>query len=221
LRQNCLNIVLVRVPSIETAAAQEKFARKGSRKFTKMGVTTRVSHYDTDLEEQLERALALATEAKNQALLPKIAVHCLEESDRETAENFKGRLAEQQQNMFVIINDISPVAVNVNDIKVDEIKVIAVANVILNDKRLRDDFNLSVDDEMLVTMRRDMLSFFSRCGFFGEQDQSLDFSGMSAEELDSFMKELYRGAMYLRITRVNWKELRVWNDAQNAILRSL
>ena len=209
LRRGCLNIVLIPSLNVETMAGQEKYARKISRSFRKLGINTRVSHFDTDLEGELKKAIDEATAERNKERLPKIFVYCLTEQDKIAAE----RAQKEYPNLIVIGNDISE-EVGADEVQVDEVRVVAVASAILNDKRLREDFGLTPQD--LIESRMSFLTAFNASGIL---DANLE--GITAEGLEDIMQRLYTGDIALRITRVNWEEIRDWENAQEEILRSL
>gem|GEM_PF-3687700 len=209
LRRGCLNIVLIPGSNVETIAGQEKYARKTSRKFRKHGINTRVSHFDTDLEEKLQKTIDEAIMEKNKKLLTKIFVYCLTERDKAIAERFQ----KEHPNLIIIGNDISE-EMDVEEIQVDETRVIAIGSILLNDKRLREDFGMSPQD--LVESRIDILGTLNNSGIIDE-----NLEGMTAEGLEGIMQKLYAGDIALRITRVNWEEIEDWQNAQEEILRSL
>ena len=216
VRRSCLNIILVRSPNIEMMQGQEKWARKGSRKFRKRGINTRVTHYDEDLLDKLKEAVAIANKTKNRVLFPKIAVHCLTETDVEQVRIFRTGLLPEEQKMLAIVKDLVGNEENVENADVNEMEVIAISALLLNDKRLRDDFAYPKDDAQLLAWRQKLLSFL------GEKIDGIDLDNMEPDDYETLMQKIFNGDIGLMITKVDIdEEFSQWEIAQDAVLRSL
>ncbi|MFH1305236.1 MAG: hypothetical protein ABIH74_02395 [Candidatus Omnitrophota bacterium] len=211
LRRDSLNFILIPAVNLQTASAQATLGTETARKFRRAGVDTRVSHYSLDLEDQLKKIIDEASMDINRGFFPEIFVYCLTEADRAVAERYRT----EYPGLVAIGNDVSE-DMNAEDIQVEEVKVIAVASEILNDKRLSEDFDMTAAD--LAETRREMLERFTMLGLI---DIGRDLQGMTAEGLADVMRGIYNGEILLKITRVNWQEIKDWSDAQAQIERSL
>ncbi len=211
LRRDSLNFILIPAINLETASAQATLGTETARKFRRAGVDTRVSHYSLDLEDQLKKIIDEASMDINRGFFPEIFVYCLTDADRNVAERYR----RQYPGMLAIGNDV-PEYMNAEDIQIEEVKVIAVASAILNDKRMSEDFDLTAAD--LAGRRREMLESFTMMGLI---DIELNLAGMTPEGLADVMRAIYNGEILLKITRVNWQEVKDGIDAQEQVLRAL
>ncbi|MEA3489476.1 MAG: hypothetical protein U9R44_03920 [Candidatus Omnitrophota bacterium] len=221
LRRGTLNIVLIPSTNVEILSAQENLSRKVTRRFRGMGINTIVMHYDPDNPGiKIDRALKEAGLEKNKKLFPNIYIYTQVKAGEEVPAEIR-EAQEKYEELMVIGKDILDAGMDVGDVQVDEIKIIAVANALLNDKRLKENFGYSAED--MEDMRRENLVFFRTSGFFDgiEVEGGLDFESMRAGDLERFMEKLFKGKIPMRITRVNWEEIRFWQDAQEEVLRSL
>ncbi|MBD3380281.1 MAG: hypothetical protein GF408_07460 [Candidatus Omnitrophica bacterium] len=221
MRRGVMNYILIPSFNIETMNGQEKYSRQASRKFRRMGVDTAVLHYDemTTLKDQLKKAWLLSLE--KEAMLPKIFVDCLTDEQMAEVEEFIGGLPdddrERARKMIVTGNDRLPDdGKDIDEVMVNEVKIITIANGILNDKRLREDFRLAPEE--LIESRRRMLGVFKSSGII---DLGTEVSAMSAQDLEDVMQKLYTGKMALRITQVDWQDIQDWYDANEEVMRSL
>lgn len=94
----------------------------------------------------------------------------------------------------------------------DEVKVILVGSVIMNDRRLREDFSMSPND--LLASRRHIIDFL-------KENKIIENIAVDDSEIDNFFDELWKGLKRLLITSINWKEMQDFRNGQDAVLRSL
>ncbi len=219
MNRKVLNIMLIPSYDITSGSTQTSNGRRAARKlFRKFGTDTLVSNFNSD-EDVLEKLEAAVREAKNAAkdsreeLYPKIFVNCVSlEQRRNIVEPYLEGLSREVRDMVVVNHE------HITDpgtTRIDEVATIMVGTAILNDHRLSVDFGLP--KEALFESRRNMLTAFSRAGIIDAEGEDLNDAGV----LDNIMKEIYQGLRSLRINRINWEEIRDYQDSMRLILQSV
>ena len=216
LRQGVLNIFLMR-SKIESIAPQTAIGKEAERKIReKIGVNTQMLYFEDSkaLKAKLEKALETVMSAENKGKYPKIFVDCLTPEDVATVQGFitdQALAGNKGLDKIIAIGKDFVDNAEVRDLP-DEVKVILVGSVIMNDRRLREDFSMSPND--LLASRRHIIDFLKNNNII-EDKMVVD------SEIDSFFDELWRGIRRLMITRINWKELQDFKSGQDAVMRSL
>ncbi|MEA3488814.1 MAG: PEP/pyruvate-binding domain-containing protein [Candidatus Omnitrophota bacterium] len=214
IRRGCLNICLIPGYNAMTQAVQESFARKESRRFREFGVNTRVSHFRDlgDFKKWLEQAAVEVEKEKNRAKLPQVFVMCLKQEELDAVGDFKKRLMDEGREYaagrFFINNDVRDTPEEAEAVKIHEVKVLEIAALLLNAKRLREDFGVLYTDPVLKNSTEDLLEL-------------LGVEISDKEDLETVMKKLAQGRIPFRITRVGWQEIEDYNDSMEEVLRSL
>ncbi|MFH1394642.1 MAG: hypothetical protein ABIH09_00590, partial [Candidatus Omnitrophota bacterium] len=219
LRRNSLNIVLSRT-NFEQRSTQEMWARKGSRKFRKIGVDTLYRPFESveDLDEKLKEAVTMAALDAEKGKLTKVYVNCLTLQEKSMAEKY----LKQYPEFIAIGNDLLDKQDSVEGFNVNVLRLIHFANLVLNDKRLSEDYKMPKDE--MVDVRARMVNHCKNCGFLADDadiDNEFFMQGITADALEKFMKALYRGNIHVRMTPINWEEVRDYNDGLEEIYRSL
>ncbi|MFH1665016.1 MAG: hypothetical protein ABIA77_02595, partial [Candidatus Omnitrophota bacterium] len=215
LRRNVLNIVIIPSANISTRSKQAGLSGKVRRKFRGKGIDTRVMPYGDTAQLEAQIRSAIETADKNVKFYPKIYVYAMTEEDLDLADRIR---EEERPELIVIGNDVVKGA-DVSGSQVEVAKVIAVANMLLNDKRLKEDFGLSTEE--MAEDRREKLIFFRDAKFFEGISEGTNFEHMNESALNDFMNKLLNGVIPMRITRINWEEIQDWHDAQEQVLMSL
>lgn len=213
-RQGVMNIFLMR-SKLETTARQAATGREAGRKFEKkFGIYTWVLHFEDNdsLIEQLSKAVAVLN--KNKEKLPKIFVDCITKEDHATVKEF---IRAQKESGNEGIDKIIAIGKDFDEKEgakelPDEVKVILVGSAIMNDRRLKDDFNMPSQD--LLESRKRMIDFLKNNGI-------IDEIALADDQIDAFLDEIWRGVKRLMITRISWKEFQDWKNTQDEVLRSL
>jgi hypothetical protein len=201
---------------IDTKSAETAIGREMGRKLEKnLGVNTQMLYFENkeDLNEQLSKAIGYATIKDNKDKLPKIFVDCLTQDDWNTVNAFKDAKREEFPNIDSIVaigRDF--VEGEVSRGLPDEVKIILVGGAIMNDRRLKDDFNMS--PENLLENRKRILNFLASNGI-------IEDIAITNDQMDTFFDDLWKGLKRMLITRINWKELQDWKNNQDAVMRSL
>ncbi|MBU0605050.1 MAG: hypothetical protein KKH77_02040, partial [Candidatus Omnitrophica bacterium] len=213
LRQGVLNIFLMR-SKIDTKSAETAVGRKVGRKLEKnLGVNTQILYFEDDLGEQLTKAVKRALAPENNGKLPKIFVDCLIEDDWKKVNDFK----DSKRQEFSNIDDIIAIGKDFmegqepNELP-DSVKVILVGSVIMNDRRLKDDFKMSPED--LLESRRRTIDFLM-------SNEIIDKATIANDQIDAFFNDIWKGIKRLLITRINWKEFQDRKNNQDEVMRSL
>ena len=221
-RRGALNIHIIPGYNFETRPLQEDYGRRDAREFRKMGINTRVSHFDglEDLRKWLEKAAAEME--KNWRKNPEAFVLCLTGKEAEAVTDFKAELDakgfKQLADRFVIGKDVYASRKEAANAQIPEIKTLEVATLILNNKRLIDSPGKSSDDPDLMESTRNLLAFL---GYHGFIDLIEDMGNKSGAQLADIMRALFNGVISLRITRVNWKEIDAYRSSMEEVGRSL
>ncbi|MBF0216814.1 MAG: hypothetical protein HQL30_07465 [Candidatus Omnitrophica bacterium] len=233
LRQNVLNIFLM--PCSPRPGFDTKLTNNGNqmeREYRKKyGNNTEIYYYGQEYDEKefldrLEEAFKKAvpedgkSRAQTEKLFPKIFVYCPTPAHVSSLGRFLEDKKRQRpdvdlDNLFLTGKDTLE-----QDALVDEVKVLSVGTLIMNDKRLRSDFKLAPDNELIVGERKRMLRFFGNNGICGLSEED-NIEAMLPEELEQIMVELCKGIRALEITKIDWENFRDWKDAQDEVLRSL
>jgi len=219
LRRGVLNVFLMPSPDIPGAEPGMAVVAKGARKTfrKKYGSDTRVDYYTKgeDFSKELDDLIKWAqseNEKKKGELFPKVFVYCTTPDDLKRVNDFLGTLPADTQaryrDMIMVGNDTEGEERAI----VDEAKVIAVGAALMNDKRLAD-FGLSPED--LFESRKRLFNFLTTNDIIAE-DISEDPAAYN-----KLLDDIWKGVVFLRITRVNWESIRDWKDAQDEVLRSL
>jgi hypothetical protein len=217
LRQGGLNIFLMR-SKIETKSAQTALGREAGRVIEKkFGVNTQILYFEDEesLKAQLTKAInEYAVAPENKDKLPKIFVDCLMQDDLNTVNDF---INVQKQADNTDIDKILAIGRDFTEGGTpkelpDEVKVILVGNVIMNDRRLRDDFNKSPED--LLEGRKRTISFLKNNGI-------IDEAAIADDQIDGFFNDLWKGIKMLRITKIDWKIFQDWKNSNDEVLRAL
>jgi len=238
LNRGVLNIHLLPAFNIEAAAVQVSGGKKAAKEFRKkMGVNTLLLHFNngagTTLRDQLKAAIDEAEKTVNKDLCVKIGVNVVGQQQEELEKIMtEMQLSDAQRRMIVIESEALPDGATLDNFTMDEVKAVIVGSAILNDNRLCVDFGLPA--ERLMENRRRMLTAFSESGIIdiGEAINAVnddapgtiintEVGQMTANELDAIMREVYKGKVTLRINKVNWEELRDYEDSMAAVLKSL
>ncbi|MFH1846740.1 MAG: glycosyltransferase family 39 protein [Candidatus Omnitrophota bacterium] len=219
LRRDNLNIVLGRAEFM-SRSSQEMWARKGSRKYRKIGVDTLYRPFETleDLDVKLKEAIDIATRDAKTGKLTKIYVNCLIFEEKEIAEKYRMKYP----RVIAIGNDLLDKRYSLEEFNVNVLRLIHFANLVLNDKRLSEDYKVPKDE--MIDIRIRMVNHCENCGFLADDvdvDSAFFSEGMTADALEKFMRALYSGNLHVRMTPINWEEVRDYNDGLEEIYRSL
>ncbi|MBF0217640.1 MAG: HAD-IA family hydrolase, partial [Candidatus Omnitrophica bacterium] len=216
LRQGVLNIFVMRAKT-ETIGSQTEVGQETGRKIREtVGLNTQMLYFEDgkELTAKLEKAVATAMSFKNKGKYPKIFVDCLTPEDLAQVKQFIAaeELAGNNglNNIIATGKDFADNA-DVRDIP-DEVKVILVGSVLMNDRRLREDFKMSARE--LMDSRRKIIDFLKK-------NDIIENKVVADQDIDSFFEELWTGIRRLTVTRINWKEFQDFKNGQDAILESL
>jgi hypothetical protein len=158
-------------------------------------------------------SMSVTTKRVPAGKLPKIFVDCLSEKDLAVVNAFKdGKRRDHPaiDNMIAIGRDF--VEGQTPSELPDEVKVTLVGSAIMNDKRLRDNFQVPPAD--LLESRSHILSFL-------KSNNIIEASDMSNREIEDFFDNIWKGVARLMISKINWKSFSDWKNNQMEVLRSL
>jgi hypothetical protein len=239
LRQNMMNIFVLHANE-EARAAQTAVARQASTKFEKKyGISTGVFYFNgiPELKIKIEKALEEAARSANASNYPKIFVDCLSQEELDAVNGiidrikeeigegdarFKGLEVDKLDNMIAVAKDFDESAAKTGLSIPDEVRVIAIGSAIMNDKRLSVDFGMSAAD--LFEARKKTLEFLAGNKVIDDNIEGKLISEMTlsdAELFNGFMDEIWKGIRTLNCTRINWKKLDDWKDAQRQLLQAV
>ncbi len=217
MNRGALNIMVLPAGDIMSEAAKKSAGRQASRTLErKFGTNTRVYSFTSDIVSSIKTAMAEAEKAMEntqEKVYPKIFVNCvsLEQKNNEVMPYLE-TLSPDARNMIVVNYENIPDAERST---IDEVAMIMVGSAILNDHRLSVDFKLP--KEALSEGRKNMITAFSEAGII-EIEENDDLA--TAEGLDSIMQKFYTGQRPLTINKINWQELRDYQDSMDLILKS-
>jgi WD40 repeat protein/MoxR-like ATPase len=218
IRKIGLNIYLIPKNGVDEAGKKQLAIGKGFKKRLdkKYNTEADIRYFDQKFSEEsfikeLREVYARATTGENALKMPKVFVHCPTDAHLEAAGKFVAG-NEGAERIFVLANDNGMGETTL----IDQGKALIIGSILLNDLRMKVDFKLS--DEALRDSRLRMLGFFSDQDII---DERVDINSMTAGDIGVMVGRIIRGDILLRITRVDWKSLREWRDAQNAVLMSL
>ena len=218
-----LNIHIIRASNLETKAKQMKIAKEASRKLDMNGKLKQIVIHHNGTDAGLERALELAHEEAsrqdNWDLVPQISVNCNNEDNIKIVDwfldNITTNYSKEDADMFIKLYDQIPLSkMSIDEAMIEEAKVIAVGDILCNDKRIKMEGSLPGE---MKDMRIRYLSFFESCGFL----EISNLEGMSADDLECLVNKLLRGKEAFRITKIKWERVKDWYESQKQVLLSL
>lgn len=91
----------------------------------------------------------------------------------------------------------------------------------MNDRRLSINFKMTPQD--LYESRMETLSILNAVGVIDNADFDIvkNLTVAEADELNKFMQKIWRGAISLHCTKVDWEKLEDWKNAQRQLLQSV
>ncbi|KJJ86063.1 conserved hypothetical protein, secreted [Candidatus Omnitrophus magneticus] len=216
VRRGVMNIILMPSENIEIDAKERKLTKDAGKKLGEKDIQTRILTYDSfNLEAQINKSIKEAGSKENQNKFPKIYIHTISKTGAEIPLEIR-QAQEGMPNLVAIGSELSDI--DLNSLQIDVAKIAVVATVLLNDKRLKEDFGYT--DARLEEMRRNSLMTFGSFGYF--EGMSADsFKNMDSDELSQFMDKLLKGAISMKITKINYEEIQEWQNAQTEVLKSL
>ncbi|MFC1590805.1 hypothetical protein ACFL42_04885, partial [Candidatus Omnitrophota bacterium] len=230
LRKGTLNIISI-PRSARPGAREQQFSvgRQMENIYDGYENITDIQYFDQEYDEQAFRdhlkmlfGIACPDAADDaervRALYPKIFVDCPSQEHIDAMRRFMDTKKEaypEVDKLFAIGNDKLK-----KDMIVNEVTVAAIGAMILNDKRLREDFGHSPESELIVENRKRILRYFKHDGL-GGIGKADDIEAMTAGEMEDIMNELWRGIRELRATKVKYEKLTDWKRNQRELLRYL
>ncbi|MCX5667083.1 MAG: hypothetical protein NTY34_02070 [Candidatus Omnitrophica bacterium] len=230
LRQGMMNLYLIH-SRIDMKSVQAAIGREAADKLNKkFGLNTNVFYFERkekfeelkeEIEGKLDRMVEIALENPNQ--YPKISVDCVDETEIGIVNNYVQR--KKLQNIIAIVKDfeegIPPAEVP------DEMKILIVHSAILNDRRLRVDFKEAPED--LFASRAKILRGLGSNGIINMENIRSKVEGIAAatinditaEEAEKIMEAIWNGSVMLHCSKINWKTLDDFKNAQRQLLQSV
>ncbi|MDP8299277.1 MAG: hypothetical protein P9L88_05185 [Candidatus Tantalella remota] len=229
-----VNFHVIRNSNLSTMSSQAKHAQSFARTARrKEGLEQRVFNFNGSeplgeaLKSALDRAIVVINEQNagvkgREGAFPKISVACQTEQDIKDVDKFFADNPDyaSYRGLVAIVNDDMGEA-DLSTVKIDQSKLIAVGDILCNNKRLMDDYpEMSLSDKTAI-FKKDLVLFRSLGFFEGADITDIDFEDMSQSDIVDVMKNIFNGVYSMRITRVNINEIQEWNEAQQEILRAL
>ncbi|OGW99778.1 MAG: hypothetical protein A3I73_06420 [Omnitrophica bacterium RIFCSPLOWO2_02_FULL_45_16] len=232
LRQNMMNIFLMPA-RVETVAGQSAIGRELAGKFEKKyGINTGIFYFkDTaELKTKLLQAVEMAMLPENEGKFPKILVDCLSRKELAAVKTAIRRMKKDKSmdgkkridNMIAIAKDFDKDITLAGLSIPDEVRVIAIGSAIMNDRRLKIDFKMSAQD--LFEARKKTIEFLVSNKVIPDQVSGRNIAAITVDEsklLDVLMDDIWRGRLSLRCTRIDWKKLDEFKDAQRKLMESV
>jgi hypothetical protein len=224
LRKGIFNIFLMKTTP-ETIAGQTTVGRETINKFEKkFGLNTAILYY-TDLpgqQAQLKRMAELLSLEENKGKYPMAYADCMNKEEFAEVSAFKERNPDIR-DMIALNKDYTE---DEAEKKIpEEVKVMIVGSIIMNDRRLRMNFNINAED--LLESRHELLNFLvgnrvidtSEFKNAGVDVTTVD--AVSSEEAEKIMDAIWQGSIRVQCTKINWKSFDDWKNSQRQLLQSV
>lgn len=227
LKPGGVNIIVDESYDDLTASVRRKWAQKTGRKFRKKwGVNVEYRPEKLSDEKSIGNILNriredLKDEEKYPA--PMVLFKCVR---AETVTRLKKLLDEEYMELknVVSIVDLSKAGVKADEHHDNIVRLIHYANQVLNWERLGAYFKTGEKERM--RLGKEMISRLRQAKYFDENQFYRKFGkegvkNASNEEFFKFMEDLKTGEILVTITKIDWKEIQEYNDAMEAVYRSL
>ncbi|MBU1127470.1 MAG: hypothetical protein KKG95_06950 [Candidatus Omnitrophica bacterium] len=227
LKPGGVNIIVDESYDDLTASVRRKWAQKTGRKFRKKwGVNVEYRPEKLSDEKSIGNILNriredLKDEEKYPA--PMVLFKCVR---AETVTQLKKLLDEEYMELknVVSIVDLSKAGVKADEHHDNIVRLIHYANQVLNWERLGAYFKTGEKERM--RLGKEMISRLRQAKYFDENQFYRKFGkegvkNASNEEFFKFMEDLKTGEILVTITKIDWKEIQEYNDAMEAVYRSL
>jgi len=226
LRQGVLNIFLIKTTP-QTIAGQTAIGHEAMNTFEKkLGIDTIILYY-TDVKSQraqLERMNQLLLLDENKGKYPMAFANCMNPQELKVARAFINKNS-AIKGMTAVGRDFGRGANRIPE----EVKVMFVGSTMMNDRRLSKNFNMSAS--YLFESRKNILRAFESNGIisiasinraFGINITSIDdLTEEQSELIDRIMNNIWRGALILNCSKVDWKIFDDWKNSQRQLLQSV
>lgn len=226
IRRGAYNIVFDETRNIRSRSSAESMARKTSRKYRReWGVDTSYKAFEDTSKEGLREVLSIALVETSTQDYGMALIKCISpESVKAFNELIEEEFSEISDKVIVLYSPVeSPEEHNEN-----VPRLLHMANQLLNYKRMETYFGLNAEDPMMVDLGREMVEHFERAQYLGRDSISEhlgkgvpSITALSAGDLSELLKGLFRGAVPVTITKINWEEIRDYISSMQAIYTSL
>ncbi len=231
VRKGVLNIYLIKTTpqTIAGMAASASGARNVFEK--KLGLDTVILYY-TDAKgqrAQLKRLTQLFSQRENKERYPMAFANCMDTQELKAVRAFISR-NRSLKDMIAIGRDFGKGRNRIPE----QVKVMFVGSTIMNDRRLSKTFNMSAAS--LFESRKNMLQAFEKYGIISISDinkvlsakgKMIEISTIDsltvehADLLADIMDNIWKGALLLNCSKVDWKTFDEWKKSQEQLLRSV
>ncbi|MBF0494704.1 MAG: protein kinase [Candidatus Omnitrophica bacterium] len=241
IRRGCINIVYDEDYNLAMNATREKWARKGARKLSDMWGTE--NSYRTlrsgEIEDKLGALVEEMKEATVAAKAPMVFFKCVK---KETSNKMRQLIYGQDANGIYIGGEntlyeglqgkVMIIQSNIENESSEQhteniFRLLYVANLLLNQKRLQVYFKVSDSDELMVTFTKNMMTNLVNNGFIDMSEinaainANTELRKLTMEQIRKFLEKLYSGGVMLKITPINFAEVREYNEAMQEVYKSL
>jgi len=202
--------------------AQQKIGQQARSIFEeKYNLKTRVKHYTKEsLISQLQSELEQAR--KNKDAYHKIFVECVTQSQVEAVKLLMTGEPDAARYIVIGFDELGP---GREEAVVDEMKVILVGSALLNDKRLRQDFELNADNKLVMESRQKLVEFLIGHNILEKDFKGLDLTARAnldnSKLLEYLLSEICIGKCPLTISMIDFNEIDDFNRVQREILSAV
>ncbi len=242
-RRGTQNMVYDEHYNVAKSGVLDKWGKKASRQISrKWGVDNTYQSFDATKDKQsikdiLDKIKENTAKGEDENKAPMTLIKCVKKSTLRELQLRLGLigLADVEEEYRDSLRDIEPEYIDLakNIVIVDNtekredytdnvLRLLTYANLLLNERRLGRYFNMSEVDPMRVEVRKDTLDLLGSAGYLTRDAVDAYVAGVkSTEELNNYFNALYAGNIVVMITPIDWQDVRDYNDAMEAVYRSL
>jgi serine/threonine protein kinase len=213
VRKGVRNIVCNENDNYYSESTTERYGRKMSRKYTREGINTSYHSFDGKLvEKMLERVIDEMLKSEKQ--FPAALINCVNEATRDQVNSLLDteKFRDFKSRIKVSFSQNEGSASHFENIP----RLLHFATQSLNYTRLKVHFGMEQDDPFMRYLASEMIEHFGRAGY-------LDMGVVSQyrENPAELLAKLFTGALVVRITLINYEEIRDYISAMEAVYTSL